>query len=63
MQSVLVTMRNPLPWPKSRYVCSKDVDVSVQRYKVMKKEEDDDGQVDSRRGACQDVACCQKILN
>jgi len=43
MQSVLVTMRNPLPWPKSRYVCSKDVDVSVQRYKVMKKEEDDEG--------------------
>jgi hypothetical protein len=38
MQRVQATMPNPA-WPKSRYVCSKDV--SEQRYKVMMKDQVD----------------------
>ena len=46
MQRVEATMRNPLPWPKSRYICSEDANDGEQQNKVMTKEESDEGQVD-----------------
>ena len=39
MQRIEATTRNPLPWLKSRYICSEDAGEGEQQYKVMAKEE------------------------